>query len=155
MLDQCKSDIFVLHMQATMDIISRFFNSESCDIHLNHGDLLDAIWSWIGIRVDHRQKVAEVWLVIGFTWSFLFIIVCMVCLTSPEKCFYIFFMKLLSLLGSLRPQSSERKSKWVVIRRQLRQVWSVWTSSLFECLRQYSHLIYFTFLFCFSELWDL
>lgn len=33
------------------------------------------------------------------------------------------FLKLLSLLGSLRPQSSERKTKWVVIRRQLRQVW--------------------------------
>ncbi|XP_060216255.1 eIF-2-alpha kinase GCN2 isoform X2 [Lycium barbarum] len=29
--------------------------------------------------------------------------------------------ELLSLLGSLRPQSSERKTKWVVIRRQLRQ----------------------------------
>ncbi|XP_057460394.1 eIF-2-alpha kinase GCN2 isoform X2 [Actinidia eriantha] len=74
-------------LKATMDTINRFFNSELCDIHLNHGDLLDAIWSWIGIKIEHRQKVAE----------------------------------LLSLLGSLRPQSSERKSKWVVIRRQLRQ----------------------------------
>lgn len=27
------------------------------------------------------------------------------------------------MMGSLRPQSSERKSKWVVIRRQLLQVW--------------------------------
>ncbi|KAI3470117.1 hypothetical protein Pfo_026780 [Paulownia fortunei] len=74
-------------IKATMDIISRFFQSESCDIHLNHGDLLEAIWSWTGIKSENRQKVAE----------------------------------LLSLLGSLRPQSSERKSKWVVIRRQLRQ----------------------------------
>ncbi|MFS7924532.1 putative protein kinase PEK-GCN2 family [Helianthus anomalus] len=75
-------------IKATMDIITRFFHPESCDIHLNHGDLLEAIWSWIGIKADHRQKVAE----------------------------------LLSLLGSLRPQSTERKTKWVVIRRQLRQV---------------------------------
>lgn len=74
-------------IKATMDIITRFFHPESCDIHLNHGNLLEAIWSWIGIKADHRQKVAE----------------------------------LLSLLGSLRPQSSERKTKWVVIRRQLRQ----------------------------------
>ncbi|XP_023759388.1 eIF-2-alpha kinase GCN2 isoform X1 [Lactuca sativa] len=74
-------------IKAAMDIITRFFDPESCDIHLNHGDLLEAIWSWIGIKSEHRQKVAE----------------------------------LLSLLGSLRPQSSERKTKWVVIRRQLRQ----------------------------------
>ncbi|KAA8527288.1 hypothetical protein F0562_034615 [Nyssa sinensis] len=74
-------------IKATMGIVTRFFQSDSCDIHLNHGDLLDAIWSWIGIKAEHRQKVAE----------------------------------LISLLGSLRPQSAERKSKWVVIRRQLRQ----------------------------------
>ncbi|XP_075085700.1 eIF-2-alpha kinase GCN2 isoform X2 [Nicotiana tabacum] len=74
-------------IKATMDIILHYFHSESCDIHLNHADLLDAIWAWAGIRPEHRQKVAE----------------------------------LLSLLGSLRPQSSERKTKWVVIRRQLRQ----------------------------------
>ncbi|XP_049381059.1 eIF-2-alpha kinase GCN2 [Solanum stenotomum] len=74
-------------IKATMDIILHYFQSESCDVHLNHADLLDAIWTWAGIRPEHRQKVAE----------------------------------LLSLLGSLRPQSSERKTKWVVIRRQLRQ----------------------------------
>lgn len=43
-----------------MDVISHFFNSESCDIHLNHGDLLEAIWSWAGIKPQNRQKVAEV-----------------------------------------------------------------------------------------------
>ncbi|XP_042044416.1 eIF-2-alpha kinase GCN2 isoform X2 [Salvia splendens] len=74
-------------IKASVDIVSHFFNSESCDIHLNHADILEAIWSWTGIKPQNRQKVAE----------------------------------LLSLLGSLRPQSSERKSKWVVIRRQLRQ----------------------------------
>nr|XP_011457263.1 PREDICTED: probable serine/threonine-protein kinase GCN2 isoform X1 [Fragaria vesca subsp. vesca] len=74
-------------IKVTRDIVTRFFHSEFCDIHLNHGDLLEAIWSWVGVKADHRQKVAE----------------------------------LLSMMGSLRPQSSERKSKWVVIRRQLLQ----------------------------------
>ncbi|KAJ7980699.1 protein kinase family protein [Quillaja saponaria] len=74
-------------IKVTRDIISRFFHPASCDIHLNHGDLLDAIWCWIGVKAEHRLKVAE----------------------------------LLSMMGSLRPQSSERKLKWAVIRRQLLQ----------------------------------
>ncbi|KAJ4844021.1 eukaryotic translation initiation factor 2-alpha kinase [Turnera subulata] len=73
--------------KVTMDIVTRFFPPGLCDIHLNHGYLLEAIWSWVGIKPDHRQKVAE----------------------------------LLSMMCSLRPQSSERKLKWVVIRRQLLQ----------------------------------
>lgn len=44
----------------TVDVISHFFNWESCDIHLNHGDLLEAIWSWTGVKPQNRQKVAEV-----------------------------------------------------------------------------------------------
>ncbi|CAL1404688.1 unnamed protein product [Linum trigynum] len=74
-------------IKATMDILARFNPSDGLDIHLNHGDLLNAIWSWVGIKTDHRQKVGE----------------------------------LLSMMASLRPQSSERKLKWVVIRRQLLQ----------------------------------
>ncbi|XP_022150410.1 eIF-2-alpha kinase GCN2 isoform X2 [Momordica charantia] len=74
-------------IKVTVDVISYFFYSDSCDIHLNHGDLLNAIWSWAGVKAEHRHKVAE----------------------------------LLSMMVSLRPQSSERKSKWVVIRRQLLQ----------------------------------
>ncbi|XP_021906687.1 eIF-2-alpha kinase GCN2 [Carica papaya] len=74
-------------LKVTVDVVTHFFHPESCDIHLNHGDLLDAIWCWAGIKAEHRQKVAE----------------------------------LLSLMGSLRPQSSEWKLKWVVIRRQLLQ----------------------------------
>ncbi|XP_008445738.2 eIF-2-alpha kinase GCN2 isoform X1 [Cucumis melo] len=74
-------------IKVTVDVISYYFNSDSCDIHLNHGDLLNAIWSWVGVKAEHRHKVAE----------------------------------LLSMMVSLRPQSSERKSKWVVIRRQLLQ----------------------------------
>ncbi|KAI5390649.1 eIF-2-alpha kinase GCN2 isoform X1 [Lathyrus oleraceus] len=74
-------------IKVTKDIITCFFHEDSCDIHLNHADILGAIWSWTGVKVEHRLKVAE----------------------------------LLSMMSSLRPQSSERKSKWVVIRRQLLQ----------------------------------
>nr|DAD25237.1 TPA_asm: hypothetical protein HUJ06_026701 [Nelumbo nucifera] len=75
------------YLQVAMDIITRFFYPDSCDIRLNHGHLLDAMWTWIGIEVKLRHSVAE----------------------------------LLSTMGSLRPQSSERKSRWVFIRRQLLQ----------------------------------
>lgn len=44
-----------------MDIIGHFFHPDSCDIHLNHGDLFEAIWTWTGISPEKRQKVAEVW----------------------------------------------------------------------------------------------
>ncbi|CAN8280057.1 unnamed protein product [Cochlearia groenlandica] len=73
-------------LKVVVDITTHIHRG-SCDIHLNHGDLLDAIWSWAGIKAEHRSKVAE----------------------------------LLSMMGSLRPQSSERKLKWVFIRRQLLQ----------------------------------
>ncbi|KAM6545969.1 hypothetical protein CsatB_026705 [Cannabis sativa] len=74
-------------IKVTMDILVRVFHSHCCDVHLNHGNLLNVIWSWIGVKAEYRQKVAE----------------------------------LLSMMGSLRPQSTERKSKWAVIRRQLLQ----------------------------------
>lgn len=74
-------------IKATMEIIGYFFHADSFDISLNHGDLLEGIWTWAGVEPIQRQKVAE----------------------------------LLSLLTSLHPQSPDRKSKWVVVRRQLRQ----------------------------------
>ncbi|XP_021721682.1 eIF-2-alpha kinase GCN2-like isoform X1 [Chenopodium quinoa] len=74
-------------IKATIDILMQFFNPDSLYIHLSHGNLLNAMWSWAGIKAEHRQKVAEI----------------------------------LSMLGCLPPQSSERKSKWVLIRRQLLQ----------------------------------
>ena len=39
----------------------QFFPPDSLDIHMSHGNLLDAMWSWAGIKVEHRQKVAEVY----------------------------------------------------------------------------------------------
>ncbi|CAN6448832.1 unnamed protein product [Victoria cruziana] len=74
-------------IKVAMDILTRFFHHDACDIRLNHGCLLDAIWSWIGIKGESRQNVA----------------------------------KLLSLAVSSCPQSINRRSKWVLIRRQLVQ----------------------------------
>lgn len=48
-----------------MDIVTRVFPADSCAIHLNHGVLLDSIWCWIGIKAEHRQKVAEVCILIS------------------------------------------------------------------------------------------
>jgi translation initiation factor 2-alpha kinase 4 len=51
-------------LKVIVDITTHIFHRGSCDIHLNHGDLLDAIWSWAGIKAEHRRKVAEVWLLL-------------------------------------------------------------------------------------------
>ncbi|XP_068665323.1 eIF-2-alpha kinase GCN2 isoform X2 [Aristolochia californica] len=74
-------------IKVAVDVVTQFFHFSVCDIRLNHGHILDAIWSWIGIEGDLRQNVA----------------------------------KLLSFMGSARPQSTARKSRWVLIRRQLLQ----------------------------------
>lgn len=47
-------------LQVTRDIVACMFSTAACDIHLNHGGLLDAIWSWTGVKDEHRLKVAEV-----------------------------------------------------------------------------------------------
>ncbi|KAL2920999.1 eIF-2-alpha kinase GCN2 [Bienertia sinuspersici] len=46
-------------IKATIDILKQFFNPDSLYIHLSHGNLLDAMWSWAGIKAEYRQKVAE------------------------------------------------------------------------------------------------
>eukprot|EP01018_Ginkgo_biloba_P015528 Gb_22304 [translate_table: standard] len=74
-------------IKVAMDILSKFFAWDACEIRLNHGHILDAIWSWTGVKQEAKQDVA----------------------------------KLLSLMGSSCPQSSDRKSKWALIRRQLLQ----------------------------------
>eukprot|EP00268_Persea_americana_P003306 TRINITY_DN10996_c0_g1_i6.p1 TRINITY_DN10996_c0_g1~~TRINITY_DN10996_c0_g1_i6.p1 ORF type:complete len:1275 (-),score=277.01 TRINITY_DN10996_c0_g1_i6:717-4541(-) len=74
-------------IKVAVDILTRFSHSVDCDIRLNHGSILNAIWSWVGIEDELRHNVA----------------------------------KLLSLMASSRPQSSGRKSRWVLIRRQLLQ----------------------------------
>ncbi|XP_058102419.1 eIF-2-alpha kinase GCN2 isoform X2 [Magnolia sinica] len=74
-------------IKVATDIVTRYFHSNAYEIRLNHAQILDAIWSWIGIEGDLRQNVA----------------------------------KLLSSMGSLRPQSSSRKTRWTLVRRQLLQ----------------------------------
>ncbi|PIA29619.1 hypothetical protein AQUCO_05800029v1 [Aquilegia coerulea] len=73
--------------KVAVDIIAQFVNLDQCHFHLNHADLLDAIWCWVGIKAELRESVAQ----------------------------------RLSVMGSLRPQSSERKASWVFVRRQLLQ----------------------------------
>ncbi|KAJ3680723.1 hypothetical protein LUZ60_017001 [Juncus effusus] len=52
-------------IKVAIDIASRFFNSNAIDIRLNHGLLLESIWSWVGISNEFRQSVAELLSLIG------------------------------------------------------------------------------------------
>jgi len=92
-----------LTLQVIVDITTHIFHRGSCDIHLNHGDLLDAIWSWAGIKAEHRRKVAEVWLLLVQGYGSLYQWFISV---SWPILFPVFQLKLLSMMGSLRPQSS-------------------------------------------------
>ncbi|XP_057815476.2 eIF-2-alpha kinase GCN2 isoform X2 [Cryptomeria japonica] len=74
-------------IKVAMDIVGKFFPLDACEIHLNHASIIDAIWSWSGVKQEAKHDVA----------------------------------KLLSLMVSLSPQASDRKSKWALIRRQLLQ----------------------------------
>lgn len=46
--------------QVAMDIATHFFHPNAVDIRLNHGQVLESIWSWVGIASGLRQNVAEV-----------------------------------------------------------------------------------------------
>ncbi|XP_078171959.1 protein kinase family protein isoform X2 [Carex rostrata] len=74
-------------IKVALDIGTRIFSLNALDIKLNHGLLLESIWSWVHVPTELRQSVAE----------------------------------LLSLIGPLCPQSTNRKSNWKFIRRQLLQ----------------------------------
>ncbi|KAJ3680725.1 hypothetical protein LUZ60_017003 [Juncus effusus] len=52
-------------IKVAIDITSRFFNSSAIDIRLNHGLLLESIWSWVGISNELRQSVVELLSLIG------------------------------------------------------------------------------------------
>lgn len=49
------------HDQVALDIVARFFPPNAMEIHLNHGQVLESIWTWIGIPVELRHNVAEVY----------------------------------------------------------------------------------------------
>ncbi|KAK1294604.1 putative serine/threonine-protein kinase GCN2 [Acorus calamus] len=46
-------------VKVAMDILNRYCSFDAFDIRLNHGHLLDAIWSWVGIEGELRKSVAE------------------------------------------------------------------------------------------------
>ncbi|OAY65734.1 putative serine/threonine-protein kinase GCN2 [Ananas comosus] len=46
-------------IKVVMDIATRFFQPNAIDIRLNHGQVLESIWSWVGITHELRQNVAE------------------------------------------------------------------------------------------------
>ncbi|ONK57837.1 uncharacterized protein A4U43_C09F4700 [Asparagus officinalis] len=52
-------------IKVVMDITNRFSHLDSIDIRLNHGQILEAIWSWVGIASEARQVVAELLSSIG------------------------------------------------------------------------------------------
>lgn len=72
-------------------MVSRFFPADSCGIYLNHGDLLDAVWCWIGIKAEHRAKVAEVCIY----FDILNIVSCL------SWCFYLLFQCEASIVDEL------------------------------------------------------
>ncbi|CAJ2634214.1 unnamed protein product [Trifolium pratense] len=52
-------------VKVTKDIVTSFFDEDTCDIILNHAGLFPAIWSWTGIKVEDRPKVAELLSMMG------------------------------------------------------------------------------------------
>nr|CAD1836991.1 unnamed protein product [Ananas comosus var. bracteatus] len=52
-------------IKVVMDIATRFFQPNAIDIRLNHGQVLESIWSWVGITRELRQNVAELLSLIG------------------------------------------------------------------------------------------
>ncbi|KAJ0977116.1 hypothetical protein J5N97_012590 [Dioscorea zingiberensis] len=46
-------------IKVAVDIATHFLNSDAISIQLNHGALLEAIWTWVGIHGELRQYVAE------------------------------------------------------------------------------------------------
>ncbi|XP_024542885.1 eIF-2-alpha kinase GCN2 isoform X2 [Selaginella moellendorffii] len=74
-------------IKAAADIISRVSSTETCELRLNHLEILDTIWSWSGVTRQQRKNVAQI----------------------------------LGTMTFLRPQSADRKARWVFVRRQLIQ----------------------------------
>lgn len=52
-------------IKVVVDIAKQFYLLDSIDIRLNHGQILEAIWSWVGIAREIRQVVAELLSSIG------------------------------------------------------------------------------------------
>eukprot|EP00267_Zea_mays_P050960 XP_020403837.1 eIF-2-alpha kinase GCN2 isoform X3 [Zea mays] len=48
-------------IKVALDLGTRFYDSKTLVIRLNHGKLAEAICSWAGVSQDQRQNVAEYW----------------------------------------------------------------------------------------------
>lgn len=49
-----------LMFQVVVDILSKCPLNESYEIHINHLSILEAIWSWSGVKKHERKDVAKV-----------------------------------------------------------------------------------------------
>ncbi|MED6157980.1 hypothetical protein PIB30_028571 [Stylosanthes scabra] len=47
-------------IKVTRDIVTCFFHESSLDVYLNHGQLMEAICSWIGVNSQQWFKVSEI-----------------------------------------------------------------------------------------------
>ncbi|XP_042385160.1 eIF-2-alpha kinase GCN2 isoform X2 [Zingiber officinale] len=55
-------------IKVALDIAMHFFPSTAMQIHLNHSQILESIWSWVGIPHELRQNVAELISIIGSSY---------------------------------------------------------------------------------------
>eukprot|EP00249_Psilotum_nudum_P019722 c27388_g1_i1 orf=702-2933(-) len=46
-------------IKVAVDIVSKCFGWEACEVCVNHSYILDAIWSWSGVKRQERQDVAK------------------------------------------------------------------------------------------------
>lgn len=52
-------------VKVVVDIATRFRHPNTIDIRLNHGQVLEEVWSWAGVSRELRQNVAELLSLIG------------------------------------------------------------------------------------------
>ena len=100
-----------------IDILSRCIHSNLYEIHINHTSILEAIWTWSGVKKHERKDVAKVSSLKDFYVEFAFHFSLV-----KNRIELILPLQILSTAGCTPPQSSDRKSKWFYIRQQLVQV---------------------------------
>lgn len=54
--------LLYMPLQVAVDIATRVFHPSTWDIRLNHDQVLDSVWSWIGIDDAMRQSVTKVYI---------------------------------------------------------------------------------------------
>ncbi|KAJ7570217.1 hypothetical protein O6H91_01G110500 [Diphasiastrum complanatum] len=74
-------------IKVAVEIVTKFPGLETCEVRVNHRQILRAIWTWVGVKEEEILDVTQI----------------------------------LATMALARPQSTDRKSKWVLVRRQLLQ----------------------------------